>query len=428
MADLPLQKRPYEVFISYSHADAEFVGRLVAFLQAAGLPVWQDRKGLGAGASLPAALPNAIRNSRSVGLTISKASVKSGWVRQEYNVAVTQLTRYPSFRIIVLRLDDSDIPDLVESSVWLDFRGTELTSETALRLLKAFYRNEHDPPPKGSRDIYVSHGWRPSEQLAVRQVCRPFIQNGYRLVGDAGDYPVFDAETRIPAVVSSCGALLAILPNRGGKTSEWIIKEIEIARELGLPYLLIVDDEVEVSHTLIEAAIECKQFSLDAAQSDESLQKEIVSILDEYYKPPQQPHYAFFASSFLRADDVADKVCELIESVTRIPCVLGAQLQTQHAQQEIIDRISGALFMLADITGDSKNTLIECGVARGARTPLYLVAQGEPAPTRFMFRDLEVNFYSDTLQLLSMVHRLARPFQRRILNNEFTLFDAARLG
>jgi hypothetical protein len=65
-----------------------------------------------------------------------------------------------------------------------------------------------------------------------------------------------------------------------------------------------------------------------------------------------------------------------------------------------------------DISDDNRNTLI-----RGAGTPLHLLARGAPRPTRFMFRDLEVNFFEDEAALLA-AHRIVHPYRRRILNRE----------
>ena len=62
----------------------------------------------------------------------------------------------------------------------------------------------------------------------------------------------------------------------------------------------------------------------------------------------------------------------------------------------------------------------QAGAARGAGRPLMLFAQGDPQPTRFMFRDLEVHFYKDDLQLLGQIYQLVYPYRRRILNGELT--------
>jgi hypothetical protein len=129
-------------------------------------------------------------------------------------------------------------------------------------------------------------------------------------------------------------------------------------------------------------------------------------------------HSVFYGGSLLRDGELNDLVRRLVELETGLRCVVGAQLTGQHAQQEIIDKISGARLMIADISDDNRNTLIEAGIARGAGTRLYPVARGRPQATRFMFRDREVSFFEEDCDMLGIVHRLAYPHRRRILNRE----------
>jgi hypothetical protein len=101
-----------------------------------------------------------------------------------------------------------------------------------------------------------------------------------------------------------------------------------------------------------------------------------------------------------------------------MPCIMGEDIRGDHLQSQIQDRIAGSLVMIADISEDNLNTCIEAGIARGVRAHLYLVAQEPRRRPPFMFRDLQVFYYADEMELLGVVHRILRPYRRRVINYE----------
>ncbi len=63
------------------------------------------------------------------------------------------------------------------------------------------------------------------------------------------------------------------------------------------------------------------------------------------------------------------------------------------------------------------NTYIEAGVARGADTPLHVMSQVPESGkkfTRWMFWDLEVNWYRNDAERIAIAHRIARMYRRRV--------------
>jgi hypothetical protein len=103
-------------------------------------------------------------------------------------------------------------------------------------------------------------------------------------------------------------------------------------------------------------------------------------------------------------------------------CVLGQNLAGQHAQEAIVNQIRGAAFVIADITDDNRNALIESGVARGANVPLHLICRlpaDRNRKTRFMLQDMEVNWYSSPLERIGAIFRIARRYRRRVLTPTF---------
>jgi hypothetical protein len=86
-------------------------------------------------------------------------------------------------------------------------------------------------------------------------------------------------------------------------------------------------------------------------------------------------------------------------------------------QQAIVDRIREAAFVIADVTDDRRNTLIEAGIAMGADRPLHLLCRTPddgPSKTRFMFQDREMEWYRTPMERVGAVYRMARPYRRRV--------------
>jgi hypothetical protein len=104
-----------------------------------------------------------------------------------------------------------------------------------------------------------------------------------------------------------------------------------------------------------------------------------------------------------------------------MPCIIGDRLREGQVQQLITKKISDAFVMIADISEDNINTLVEAGIARGTGKRLHLMARGPRRKPPFMFRDQQVEYYSDDVELLGTLHRIIYPYRRRILNYEIPM-------
>ena len=99
------RNRSHQCFVSYSHQDAGFAGRLVVWLGAAGIPVWLDETSLGVGEKVARALPDEMSQCRGMLLLASRRSMESNWVRQEINAALLENVENPAFAITIIRLE-----------------------------------------------------------------------------------------------------------------------------------------------------------------------------------------------------------------------------------------------------------------------------------------------------------------------------------
>jgi hypothetical protein len=105
-----------QIFISYAHADRQFVERLTHNLGRQGFDVWMDRRSIKGGSDWAKAIEEGIKSSEIFLLCCSEASVVSEWVAKEVELALA-IERH----IYPLRLEAVDLPDTVRHLQWIDF-------------------------------------------------------------------------------------------------------------------------------------------------------------------------------------------------------------------------------------------------------------------------------------------------------------------
>lgn len=416
MPTLPVHKRKFHAFLSHAHADKTIVDRLYAWLaHMAEIPIWYDSQNLPAGANIVSHLASAISECRALLLVLSKSSIKSGWVEEEYNAAMAQRTQYRDYRILPIRLEDCDPPGFLQTTKWIDLRSADLPLNAASELLACFDLGDGDLELMDLRDVYVSRGWHESENALADTVCRHLDKKGFRLIGDAKDQPGLDQEQRVRSILSSCGALAAVLPDRGsGATSKNILSEVDLARKMGLACLIVAEPNVKVP-----AAWAKDERCCVTRAGDDAGFKNGLAMLDEKWHRPDAPHYVFFSTSFDPGlTDRNREIRKLIQRVTGLPCLIGNDIREGQIQEVIAERIRRAFVMIADVAESNPDTYIEAGIARGARTRFHLAAREPRQRTPFTFRDQQIWSYGSDVDLLGVIRRIVFPYRRRVLNAE----------
>jgi hypothetical protein len=420
MSDDLFNKRPYDVFVSYSDADADQVRPVVNWLQTAGLKVWWDSRNLLPGDRLAAALPDGLLNARAAVFFVSTNWIDSTWCEDECNVALQQRRADRRYRTIALQLDNCSVPPILANSRVLKMRALDMAVATILLQALA---SDRAPWAHGKDDIYLSRSWQPLEAEPPNRICSALARDGFRLIGDSPDYASYDGSRRVRRIIESCGALVAVLPYRDkpqhGFTSKFIIDEALLAEDLGRPYMLFAADGVRLEPKLTASAIGSKTFQLPQSDSDIVL-PQALNDLKEEYRPSPRMAYSFFTTSLLGNEDDVQEAIALVEQVTCMECLIGRNLEGQHAQTEIVDRIHNSEFVIADVSNDRPNSLIEAGIARGAGVPLHLICKlpesGE-RHSRFMLRDIETLWYRDAIERVAILHSIARRYRRRVYNS-----------
>jgi tetratricopeptide (TPR) repeat protein len=117
-----LAEGEYHVFVSYRSSDRPWAMSLVARLEGAGLRVFIDQKELELGQSLAGQLQSALTRSRAAVVLVSQGWMASPWCQEEAHVLVKRAVEDSSFTLVPLRLDNSDMPALLGSRLYLDFQ------------------------------------------------------------------------------------------------------------------------------------------------------------------------------------------------------------------------------------------------------------------------------------------------------------------
>lgn len=154
------RKASYDVFLSHSAKDREFVTRLAEDLTRAGLRVWLDQWHIRVGESFAQAIGEAMRASRFLVMVMSPDYFQSAWTTQEWQSALADEFDADGVRLIPILYRDCDIPVMLRTKQWVDFRDTNQYRPSLDRLVRALHalasgethvRGEADEPKPGER-------------------------------------------------------------------------------------------------------------------------------------------------------------------------------------------------------------------------------------------------------------------------------------
>jgi hypothetical protein len=416
---LPIGRRDYDVFLSHATSDAAFVRRLRDWLKDCGFQPWLDTDQLVAGSGLATGLQAALDRCRSVLLVATSQALARDWVKNEYNAAMAQRANFADFRIIALRVAGADTSELMQGLTWIDAPEPTLDAATAQSLLHALYPQEKQRNPAGARDVYVSCSWRETDAIGVRKVCTRLAKQGLRLIGDALDQKTSDP-ARIERLIASCGAFVAIVPFRGDVPAaaregpyQFFLQEIDIATRLNLPTFVLADPRVRRTDGVSDSA--WMRTPLDESLSTSQALTTLDNLWEEWREPPSGA-FVFLATDLASSQTKA--IVSLVERVTGMTVRIGTDVAGPNIETAIMSEIGKATLVLGDLTDDNVNVCIEIGMALALGRRIEVFARGESRRPPFMLRALQMPTYRDDVELLALVHKLVRPYRRRVINAE----------
>lgn len=422
MPDLPLRERPFDTFLSHAHADKSVVDRVHGWLERAGLKVWYDATNLAAGAKIASQLGEAIGQCRSALVVTSKASVESGWVEDEWNLASVERNRKSTrdFRVVPLRIDDCEVPRFLEATKWVDLGGARLDDVTAwAEVLDALADEEVDVSAVRPIDVYVSRTWQVGrEQVLADRVQVQLDAPDVRLIGDSPEWPSFSGD-RIRSIMRSCAGVVCVIPNRPRTADndklKYFIREARTAGQLGLSLLVVAEDGADLPR---DVAIDVRA-GTGGADGPTGIMPDlgdaVQGFLERCRVRPRAGH-VFLATDFDEGSRQRNQLLRrTIQRCSGLPCVLGEEVGGDTVHSSIIGLIRDAVWVLADVSGNNLNTCIEAGAARGAAVDCTLVARKPYQQQPFMLRGMELKTYDSAIDLLAIVHRTARAYRRKLL-------------
>jgi hypothetical protein len=146
----PSKSETWDAFVSYGHADADWVKTLAENLHRLGLDLFFDQWEIAPGDVLVHRLDAGLLGSRAGVLVVSPASVSRPYVQAEYASLMGRAIEKGQ-RLIPVLLKDAEMPPLLASRVWIDFRTADGADYLAKvrELADALKGTRPGPPPRG---------------------------------------------------------------------------------------------------------------------------------------------------------------------------------------------------------------------------------------------------------------------------------------
>jgi hypothetical protein len=199
------------------------------------------------------------------------------------------------------------------------------------------------------------------------------------------------------------------------------MEEARWAVGLGKPLLLLAEPGVVPPAGLLQAAFRGGAVTLAAGLQGRGALAEVLEDFEvtmQHVAHDDTGAFIFLAASLVGDPSAADDVASVIERASNMSCVRGERLFSANVQYAIIDLIRRAAVVIADVSDDHRNILIEAGIAMGTGTRLKLICRrpssGNLPKKAFMFEGLELNWYETAEERLGLCYYLARQFRRHV--------------
>jgi hypothetical protein len=128
--------KTHDLFISHSAKDKEFVRKLAQDLVKSGFSVWLDEWELNLGDSIARAVSDAVMSSKFLLLVMSPDYFASSWTKAEYMAAMNEEMSKGHIKVIPLMYRDCDVPVMLRTKMWVDFRDPDNYPNSFERLVE----------------------------------------------------------------------------------------------------------------------------------------------------------------------------------------------------------------------------------------------------------------------------------------------------
>ena len=110
------------IFISHSNKDRNMALKLFQELTKLGITAWTYEQEIDSGTNIVSQVESELKSADFVLVLLSQNAAQSPWVKREYTCRLSDDLSNGRESIIPVRLDNSEIPYLLRSSKWVDFR------------------------------------------------------------------------------------------------------------------------------------------------------------------------------------------------------------------------------------------------------------------------------------------------------------------
>ncbi len=156
------QTKPFDVFLSHAHVDADVVKLLGARLEDdGGLRVWLDQWALVPGELWQHDLAQALEEAGSCAVCVGNRT-PAGWFNQEIQRALNRQAKEPGFRVIPVILPGGDqalVGDFLELRTWVQFKDGLHDREALHRLICGIKGispgRQRDPVSKQAKPLFT---------------------------------------------------------------------------------------------------------------------------------------------------------------------------------------------------------------------------------------------------------------------------------
>jgi hypothetical protein len=128
-------KEGKKVFISYSSKDYNFAIRLSVDLSKFGHSPWLDEFKILVGQSIPEKISIGLQDCDFVLVLLSNNSIKSHWVEREWQTKYWNEIETGKIKVIPILTEDCEIPQLLKTKKYADFRGNNYSKALSNLLL-----------------------------------------------------------------------------------------------------------------------------------------------------------------------------------------------------------------------------------------------------------------------------------------------------
>jgi tetratricopeptide (TPR) repeat protein len=157
-------------FISYAHADQEWVRVLAENLHRSGIDLFYDEWEIGAGDVLVHKLDQGILTTRNGVIVVSPTALSRPWVQEEYAAMMTRAVAGQQ-RVIPVLLKDAELPPFLAARVYVDFRNADgpVYFQRVEELVRALKGERRGPPPRDGGPLKPppGTGFRPEGKIAA---------------------------------------------------------------------------------------------------------------------------------------------------------------------------------------------------------------------------------------------------------------------